>query len=1014
MSRHTQPQHNVPDPAVVHAHLESLSPPDLYTFPFHIARHEDPWSELKPFLDRWFKDGDIVTFVGLTAMYGWGADKCTAACDGETTGFLYAGMAYHAAAAERAAAELAAEEAEPTVKKTRKRKARSKTKKTEGAAMDPEASPPHPLPRIADIQALHQSSVGHDLYTFPLVVRSTDPVTELAMWFDVRRKILIDLTHSMAHGTRPAETCTARCDANSTRYLDAGMAYHIAAAERAAAELAADGPDGDETKGRKRNRKKGKHKSKARGDGTDGDTEPPITEADNTGADATPTSYDDGNAEGSEDEHTIDDNDQDSSDQIFQRKGASAKLNSLTDGSTRTCFCETCVNPPGRLARLDDSDLEDWVDEGELAAVLFLYNPPDNHSFFFDRSLVPFFEKTLNAEEQDGPAPSRYCTPDCIITLNGQPAPRHYMCLWDSQQGLLIAALAFHSAVAHRYSVGPSVVLAAATVTAVRVGLNERWIRRMRVVAPHLLVTFKTDDATTLLLPKVEDMHSSNSPFASDNISSSSLASSLGTADVSVRVSDMNGQSINADAATPASTGNSIPGGQIEVSMTIFRSPKSSAPAAQGIDDSNVHDHQTALVQTPGEEPVAQPVEPSATALAAVLDETTPTKLATPKKKRVRRKASTAPVGLAPPPVPQPSTEEVEDVADVPPTEEKLAKLAEAYAAKSIDELVAEIEAAGEPSPVKKKPKVRKGSTRPGDLVGAGLPNVRAAKTADALPALPPTGEPTAGRLSHVNTKPTEDETATASATIPAVRPVVSEEHAATPPVTPKKFNLRKGSTVPAAMATELGEPNVPTLNPNTTAGDMNSMNNGEKASRLVPPALEETTSSSSSSAASSRPQTPVGISIAINAVTPAAPETPKKRRVRRKGSTAPTEPAAEDSTSVHDGSPLPSIDVAPTEEEMARLVDEYAAKSLDELVAEIEAVGALPKKKPKRRKGSTVPETVMCRAATAATASTSTGVSAAETRRMPQTCYCKSCENPPARWKRIDDTESERSEHSE
>lgn len=93
--------------------------------------------QLKPFLDRWFKDGEIIAAVGVAAMHGFGEDRCTAACDGENGGFLYAGMAYHAAAAERAAGELAAEEAEATSKsKRRKRKPKGKGKKTDDATAD--------------------------------------------------------------------------------------------------------------------------------------------------------------------------------------------------------------------------------------------------------------------------------------------------------------------------------------------------------------------------------------------------------------------------------------------------------------------------------------------------------------------------------------------------------------------------------------------------------------------------------------------------------------------------------------------------------------------------------------------------------------------------------------------------------------------------------------------------------------------------------------------------------------
>lgn len=233
--------------------------------------------------------------------------------------------------------------------------------------------PPHPLPRIADIQALHQSSVGHDLYTFPLVVRRADPIQEvccpsffpadakLAMWFDERGKILIALTHSMTHGTRPAEKCTARCDAASPlRYLYAGIKYHAAVAERAAAELAAEGGDGGK-KGRKRNRKNRKHKNKAAESKAGDDAHSPIAEDDHNcpdvGVPPTSPSHD------GDDVCNIGDN-HDSSDHVSEHESTSAKGNTPAD-STQTCFCQTCLNPPARLARLDDSDLEDWDDKDE-------------------------------------------------------------------------------------------------------------------------------------------------------------------------------------------------------------------------------------------------------------------------------------------------------------------------------------------------------------------------------------------------------------------------------------------------------------------------------------------------------------------------------------------------------------------------------------------------------------------------------------------------------------------------
>lgn len=387
---------------------------------------------------------------------------------------------------------------------------------------------------------------------------------------------------------------------------------------------------------------------------------------------------------------------------------------------------------------------------------------------------------------------------------------------------------------------------------------------------------------------------------------------------------------------------------------------------------------------------------------------------------------------------------------------------------------MAEIEAAGEPSTPRKKPKGRKGSTRPVDLVVDGSPTNDPRASAFNLQ----TDNDVAAQVGRLTTHSTEDMAATPSAmantTSPAsteVGPVVFSEPAPTVSATPKKRNRRKVSTAPAVVSNELAVSHAHAERPDTGSRDANDMQLNDDANKLLIPPLEETTSAwSSSSAASSRPHTPVGVSVAFDSAPPTAPgtpkkrrvrrkgstapaevaadvstrvldeapapdvdakptddemgplfaeplapETPKKRRVRKKGSTAPTQVAAEVPTTVPNDAPVPSINTEPTDEEMARLVDEYAAKTLDELVAEIEAVGASPKKKPKRRKGSTVPESVMCTATAAtgatASASTSTGVSAAATRRMPQTCYCDTCENPPARWKRLDDTESEHSE---
>ncbi|KAL1404941.1 hypothetical protein Q8F55_008553 [Vanrija albida] len=154
------------------------------------------------------------------------------------------------------------------------------------------------------------------------------------------------------YGMPPIGECTAACGAGQP-HLYAGMAYHAAAAERAAAELlAAEG--GEKGKKRRRVRTKNKRKSGDGGGGEGGDggdggrTSPTILDSDHAAAlDARPANHSNNNGNANtdaEDDTAV---------------AVTSKTTPPTAPLLRTCFCATCLNPPTRLARLDDTDQED-------------------------------------------------------------------------------------------------------------------------------------------------------------------------------------------------------------------------------------------------------------------------------------------------------------------------------------------------------------------------------------------------------------------------------------------------------------------------------------------------------------------------------------------------------------------------------------------------------------------------------------------------------------------------------
>ncbi|KAL1404942.1 hypothetical protein Q8F55_008554 [Vanrija albida] len=377
-----------------------------------------------------------------------------------------------------------------------------------------------PLPNAAAIQAVHLTSSEQDYYTFPLAIHPDRTVEELGHWFDATAPILIQITHCMAHGLRPAEVCTDSCDADRARYLYCGIAYHTAAAERKGAELVELVNAEGAKKGKKRNRPNKKKRKSDDHDGGDGSVDATSTDAAMLDADGT--------AAVSEAMTTSDgDNDNTTGD-----------LSSITPRTTtivgKTCFCATCLNPPTRLARLDDSDLEDWRGDEETRrrrmAGVGQASPPSDHdvlpllqvalcaassspeafsslarspSLFpdlgvvFDPQLRQFILDILEAPEKaTEPTPTRWCAPDCCILLHGHPAPRNYLAVWNSAQGLLTAAKAFHAAAVRQYGVasflrGPVVIggmfAAVAALAAVRAGLRDRFTNLIRLTAPHLL-----------------------------------------------------------------------------------------------------------------------------------------------------------------------------------------------------------------------------------------------------------------------------------------------------------------------------------------------------------------------------------------------------------------------------------------------------------------------------------------------------------------------------------------------